>query len=81
MSVTQLRPERERKPGPYEAKRRCLTCRCFLSRSNPSDSCAPCSGGDWVSPTQLYTDRQVRADRADLLEELIGDGALGEMAA
>jgi hypothetical protein len=82
MSVIQLKPEpeRERKPGPYEADRHCA-CGTKLSRYNPSESCAPCSGGDWVSPIQLYTDRQVRADRADLLKELIGDGAIGELAA
>ena len=81
MSVTVLKPERQRKPGPYAADRHCA-CGAKLSRYNPSNSCAPCSGGDWVSPTQhLYTDRQVRQDRADLLEELIGDGALGEVAA
>jgi len=53
MAVIDIKAPAERKPGPYEARRRCFTCRCYLSRNNPSDQCAPCSGGDWISPDQL----------------------------
>ena len=35
-------PIADRDPGPYPAKRRCLVCRCFLSRNNPRGRCAPC---------------------------------------
>lgn len=67
MSVTQLKPPKDRRPGPYKPNRRCESCNCILSRLNPGPSCAPCSGGDWHSP---LSDRAVKQDRADLFEEL-----------
>lgn len=49
MTTYRVKPPKERQPGPYPAGRRCA-CGATLSRYNPSDSCAPCSGGDWISP-------------------------------
>lgn len=45
MAVIQLKPERERKPGPYKAKRKCSDCGCFLRTCNPGPMCDPCSTG------------------------------------
>jgi len=42
MSVIALKPPTERKPGPYKAKRRCSSCRCFLRTCNPGPLCDPC---------------------------------------
>jgi hypothetical protein len=49
MGTVATKPTKERNPGPYTEGRRC-ECGCILSRSNPGPSCAPCSGGQWVSP-------------------------------
>ena len=68
MSVIQLKPEVQRKPGPYKAERSCEDCGAKLSRYNPSNHCAPCSGGDWIPGDP--TDAQVRKLRAARLEEL-----------
>lgn len=35
-------PIPDRDPGPFPAERRCVSCRCFLSRNNPRGRCAPC---------------------------------------
>ena len=44
MSVTQLRPPKERLPGPYPKGRRCSACKSFLRTCNPGPLCDPCSG-------------------------------------
>lgn len=54
MSVIQLKPLAERKPGQYAAERECTNCGAKpLSRHNPLSLCAPCQGGDWHSPEEL----------------------------
>jgi len=43
MSVLAPKLPTQRKPGPYPAKRRCKSCRCFLRTCNPGPLCDPCS--------------------------------------
>lgn len=35
-------PIPDRNPGLFPEGRRCVVCRCFLSRNNPAERCAPC---------------------------------------
>jgi hypothetical protein len=49
VGIETLPVPKERQPGPEPAGRRCA-CGTILSRWNPSTTCAPCSGGDWISP-------------------------------
>jgi hypothetical protein len=69
MPTVKTAKRHERRPGPYEALRRCSSCRCFLSRNNPADLCAPCQGGDWHSPDELE-ERRARKLTAAKLEGL-----------
>jgi hypothetical protein len=68
MAVIAIKAPVQRKPGPYAAKRRCESCSAYLSRNNPSNFCAPCSGGDWIPGEP--TDRQVLELRRARLEEI-----------
>lgn len=68
MGTVIVKPPRERAPGPFEAGRQCA-CGARLSRYNPSDSCAPCSGGSWDEPE--LTDREVHKHQQDLLREVM----------
>jgi len=52
----------ERRPGPYPADRHC-SCGAVLSRNNPGPLCAPCQGGDWHSPDELSTRRELNLAR------------------
>lgn len=52
MSVTALKPPKDRKPGPYSRERQC-DCGAKLSSYNPGPLCAPCQGGDWHSEEEL----------------------------
>lgn len=72
MSITRLRPVTERDPGPYPADRHC-PCGARLSRYNPSTSCAPCSGGDWLSPEA--SEFEIRRLQRARFEELGGEAA------
>lgn len=47
MSIIEVKPESERKPGPYAQDRHCPNCSAKLSRNNPGPHCGPCNGGDW----------------------------------
>ena len=67
MSVIQLRPPKERKPGPYPAARQC-PCGTILSRNNPGPLCAPCQGGDWHSEEELTELQAKRLAKARLEE-------------
>jgi hypothetical protein len=69
MSTTKTSKRHERKPGPYPADRECRGCGARpLSRNNPSDYCAPCSGGDWLpgEPTELEIRRLQKARMEEL---------------
>lgn len=68
MAVIQIAPETTRNPGPYSRERRCTGCGAFLSSFNPSPTCAPCSGGDWIPGEP--TERQLKKLRAARLEEI-----------
>lgn len=72
MSVLQLKPETKRRPGPYAADRHCA-CGAKLSRYNPSGSCAPCSGGDWIpgEPSEF----EIRKLQKARLEEIAATAA------
>lgn len=55
MSVSTLKPIRERKPGPYPKKRRCASCTCYLRTCNPGPYCDPCS----KPPVDLESDGEL----------------------
>lgn len=69
MSAVKTAKRHERRPGPYEAHRRCSTCGCYLSRLNPLNICAPCQGGDWHSEEEL-TSIQAKRLATGRLEDL-----------
>jgi hypothetical protein len=59
----------ERRPGPYKRERSCRRCGASpLSSYNPSDICAPCAGGDWVSPEA--SEDEIAQLRQERLEEI-----------
>lgn len=66
MGVVSIKAPVERQPGPYPAKRSCTDCGATLSRYNPSERCAPCSGGDWQ--TGEHSERQLHRAAAARLE-------------
>lgn len=67
MGVIDIGIPKEREPGPYAADRFC-NCGAKLSRYNPSTACAPCSGGDWISPeASPFEIRRLQRERFDEL--------------
>lgn len=63
MATMTVKVPRERKPGPYAPDRRCEGCGAKLSHYNGGNQCAPCSGGDWLSPDQLSERRALKLAR------------------
>jgi hypothetical protein len=59
MAIYQTKPLTTREPGPYGRDRHCIDCGARLASYNPSDSCAPCSGGDWKTGDEI-TNRQLK---------------------
>lgn len=68
MAVLSLKAPKERRPGPYPADRHCNGCQAKLSRYNPSNYCAPCSGGDWIAGDP--SEDEVAKLRAERLQEI-----------
>lgn len=67
--IKQTKPLTERHPGPEPAGRVCTAdgCSTILSRWNPSERCAACSGGDWQ--TGDPTTRQLHDIQVARLEQ------------
>jgi hypothetical protein len=69
MAVIDIQAPSQRRPGPYKRERKCRNCGASpLSSYNPSDICAPCAGGDWVSPAA--TPEEIERLRAERLQEM-----------